>query len=72
MSRSENLPGIRITVETTVDDSINVCIEEKEEVYTFRPCGAGLHFLDVENMNNHRHKHNLTNVSEPVTDYYFV
>ena len=68
----KNLPGIRITIDTAVEDSINVYIEEKEEVFKFMPCGASLYFLDVENMSNHRYKHNLTDNTEAVTNYSFV
>ena len=68
----KNLPEIRITVDTAVEDSINVCIEEKEEVHKIRPCEAGLNYLEVENIINHCHKCNLTIISETITAYYFV
>ena len=38
-------------VDTNIEDTINVIFSGK--VLKFCPCGAGLYYLDVQNMNNH-------------------
>ena len=64
------LPGVRIMVDTDVEDTVNVIFQESNCIYKFRPCGAGLYFLDVENMENHYYQ--LTDNNEEVEGYSFV
>ena len=51
----KNLLGVTIKVDTDVEDTINVIFSTLNCVYKFCPCGAGLYFLDMENMINHRY-----------------
>lgn len=50
----KSLPGIRITMDTEVEDTINVILKEKNEYLKFKLCGAGLYYLDVAKMSEHR------------------
>ena len=66
------LPGVRIVVDTAVENTINVTMEEEYCVYKFRPCGAGLYYLDVDSMENHYYDLKVTNNNETVAPYSLV
>jgi hypothetical protein len=53
-----SLQGVRITVDTDVEDVINVTLEQTNSSYKFRPCGAGLYYIDIDAMENHYYELN--------------
>ena len=38
----KNLPGMRIVVDTNIEDMINVIFLKTQQVFKFLPCSAGL------------------------------
>ena len=64
------LSGVRIFVDTDVENTINVIMKESNCVYKFRPCGAGLYYIDMDVMEDHYFE--LIDSSDDVEPYTFV
>ena len=64
------LAGVRIFVDTDAENTINVIMKESNYVYKFRPCGAGLYYLDMDVIGDTFFE--LTDSSDDVEPYTFL
>ena len=66
------LPGVTMIVNSKVENTINVVVEDQNCTYKFRPCGSGLYYVDIDAMEDHCYELEVTDNSYVVAPYSLV
>ena len=66
------LPRVSMIVNSKVENTINVVVEDQNCVYKFQPCGPGLYYVDIDAMKDHCYELEVTDSSEVVASYSLV